>query len=75
MADSAENPISPVDVSKPELTISAPSLNEEPVELDSTPTSPENVRNGRQGSKAEVIAQMSPEEKEVCRRRNLVKCF
>jgi hypothetical protein len=65
MADASETPISPVTASKPELTISAPAVNEEPVELDSTPTSPEKVRLGRRGSKTEVLADLSPEEREV----------
>jgi hypothetical protein len=68
MASASETPISPVGVSKPELTISAPAMNEEPVELDGTPTSAENVRSGlaRRGSKAEVLAELSAEEREVC---------
>ena len=68
MASASETPISPVGVSKPELTISSPAMNEEPVELDGTPTSPENVRSGlvRRGSKAEVLAELSVEEREVC---------
>lgn len=65
MASASETPISPVTDSKPELTISAPSINAEPVELDSTPASPENVRNGRRASKPEALEELSPEEKEV----------
>jgi hypothetical protein len=65
MADASETPISPVTMSKPELTISAPAVNEEPVELDSTPASPEKVRLGRRGSKTEVLGDLSPEEREV----------
>lgn len=61
----SETPISPVGVSKPELTITAASINNEPVELDSTPTSPEKSR--RRGSKAEALEQLAPEEQEVCR--------
>lgn len=68
MASASETPISPVGVSKPELTISAPAMNDEPVELDGTPTSPETARLGlgRRGSKTEVMAELSPEEQEVC---------
>ena len=66
MADASETPISPVGQSKPELTISAPAVNDEPVELDGTPTSPEKVRVvGRRGSKAEDLAGLNPEEREV----------
>jgi hypothetical protein len=67
MASASETPISPVTDSKPELTISAPSINAEPVELDSTPASPENVRNGRRASKPEALEELSPKEKEVGR--------
>ena len=65
MADTSETPISPVTASKPELTISAPAVNDEPVELDATPTSPEKVRSGRRGSKAEALTDLDPEESEV----------
>ena len=65
MSNASETPISPVGVSKPELTISAPAVNDEPVELDGTPTSPETAKSGRRGSKAEVLADLKPEEREV----------
>lgn len=65
MAESSETPISPVAVSKPELTISAPAVNDEPVELDSTPTSADKATPGRRGSKAEGLAELGPEEQEV----------
>ena len=67
MASASETPISPVTGSKPELTISTPSINAEPIELDSSPASPENVRNGRRASKPEALEELSPEEREVCR--------
>lgn len=62
MADTQGTPVSPVGVNKPEISVSAASINNEPVELDSTPTSPEEQRR-RRGSKDDV----SPEEKEVGR--------
>ncbi len=65
MAAASETPISPVGVSKPELTISAPAVNEEPVGLDGTPSSHEKVKTGRRGSKAEGMADLDPEEREV----------
>ena len=65
MAEASETPISPVGVSKPELTISSPAVNDEPVELDGTPTSPEKAKVGRRGSKGEGLADLSPEEREV----------
>lgn len=58
----ASDPISPVGTSKPELTISPPAVNDEPIELDGTPTSPEQLKNGRRRSKQD---DPSPEEKEV----------
>lgn len=58
-------PVSPVGTSKPELTISAPTLNDEPVELDGTPTSPKQLKNARRRSQQD---DPSPEEKEVSRR-------
>ena len=33
----SSDPVSPVGAAKPELTISAPSLNDEPVELEGSP--------------------------------------
>ncbi|KAK3066249.1 hypothetical protein LTR53_017485 [Teratosphaeriaceae sp. CCFEE 6253] len=66
MAANPGVPISPVGVSKPELTLSAASINDEPVELDgvaleSKPTSPEHPRRG---SRADVVEDVSPEERE-----------
>ena len=65
MADASETPISPVGVSKPELTISSPAVNAEPVELDGAPITPEKTRTARRGSKAEELAELSQEEREV----------
>jgi hypothetical protein len=56
--------ISPVTTEKPELIVSAPSINSEPVELDSTPTSPDKVRT-RRASRDELLAELDEEEKEV----------
>jgi len=41
MAATSQEIISPIKAMKPELPLSAPSINPEPVELDSTPASPE----------------------------------
>lgn len=60
MSDAQGTPVSPVGVSKPEISVSAAAINSEPVELDSTPTSPEDLKK-RRGSKEDI----SPEEKEV----------
>jgi len=63
MAD--QTPVSPVGANKPELTVSAPTIevNTEPVELDGTPTSPEALKHRRE-SKADHLAHMSPKEKQ-----------
>ncbi|KAH9826248.1 hypothetical protein Tdes44962_MAKER03632 [Teratosphaeria destructans] len=55
------DPISPVGVSRPELTISPAAINNQPVELDSTPRS---TRDTRRGSRAAVLEDMSPQERE-----------
>jgi len=60
----SEVPISPITASKPELTISPAAVNNEPVELDSTPTSAEKRRRG---SRAMVLQEMSTEERQVQR--------
>ena len=68
MADT-ETPISPVTGNKPELTVSAASVDvnpQEPVELDSTPASPEQVLAMRRGSKGDGLTQLSAEERQVC---------
>ena len=57
--------VSPIRTVKPELPLSAPSINSEPVELDSTPTSPEKLR-ARRASRDELLAELGGEEKEVC---------
>ncbi|KAK3714667.1 hypothetical protein LTR37_007647 [Vermiconidia calcicola] len=65
-----KTPISPVKETKPELTLSAASLNNEPVELDGTPTSPEEMRAARRGSRSDtLVEQQSPEERETRERR------
>jgi len=79
MATSSDPPISPVTASRPELTISAASVNAEPVELDGTPTSPERARTiaSRRGSRPtnlelteEELAGMTVEERQ--RREELI---
>lgn len=73
MASSSEQtPISPVKFNKPELTISAAAINNEPIELDSTPLSAEDLRMARRGSKAAALEALDAEkglsssEREVC---------
>lgn len=71
MADSNQTPISPVrEANKPELTFSAASVevNQEPVELDSTPVQDhaQLQQSGRRGSKAAALEGLSAEERVVC---------
>lgn len=65
MATASQDVISPITTEKPELVVSAASINSEPVELDSTPASPEKVR-ARRASRDELLAELDEEEKEVC---------
>jgi hypothetical protein len=65
MSTSNDQIVSPIDTAKPEFIISAQSINAEPVELDSTPTSPEKVR-ARRASRDELLAELGEAEKEVC---------
>lgn len=58
----SDAPVSPVIASKPELTISPAAVNNEPVELDSTPASAEKRRRG---SRATGLQEMSTEERQV----------
>jgi len=67
MSASSEQVVSPVDTEKPEFVISAQSINAEPVELDSTPTSPEKVR-ARRASRDELLAELGEKEKKVSMR-------
>lgn len=71
MADT-ELPISPINASKPELTLSAASLNDHPIELDSTPISPQRAKQAasRRGSRDDI----SPEEQEVRARCGFLLC-
>jgi hypothetical protein len=64
MATSSDQVVSPIDTAKPEFIISAQSINAEPVELDSTPTSPEKLR-ARRASRDELLAELGDAEKEV----------
>lgn len=67
-----ETPISPVSASRPQLTISAAAINNEPVELDSTPISDDKAKFSRRGSKAVALDALtaerglSGEERAVC---------
>ena len=61
----SQEPISPVVTTRPELTISAAALNDEPVELDGTPASPALSKNGRPSSKQD---NPSPEDQKVINR-------
>ena len=71
MDRSNETPISPVTASKPgpQFTLSAASINNEPIELDSTELSPEM---GRRRSDAVALEELhakhglNPEERKVC---------
>jgi hypothetical protein len=65
MATTDQEIISPIKTVKPEHPLSAPSINPEPVELDSTPASPEKMRI-RRASRDELLAELDGEEKEVC---------
>lgn len=64
MATTSQDIISPIKTVKPELPLSAPSINSEPVELDSTPASPEKIR-ARRASRDELLAELGGEAKEV----------
>ncbi|KAL9532089.1 hypothetical protein SMMN14_04703 [Sphaerulina musiva] len=44
MGSSSETPVSPLATRGPDLTFTIPAINAQPVELDSTPTSPEKTR-------------------------------
>lgn len=64
MATASQDIISPIKTENPELIFSAPSINAAPIELDSTPASPDKVR-ARRASRDELLAELSGEEKEV----------
>lgn len=68
MAASTQEIVSPIRTDRPELTLSAASINAEPVELDSTPASPDKVR-ARRASRDELLAELGGEQKEVCNMR------
>jgi hypothetical protein len=52
---SAQDLVSPVGNTKPAFVISSAAINAEPVELDSTPASTDQVRLARRGSKAMAL--------------------
>lgn len=64
MTTSNDEVVSPVATERPELIISAASINSEPVELDSVPASPSKVR-ARRVSRDELLAELDGVEKEV----------
>lgn len=64
MSSSTDEVVSPVATERPQLIISAASINSEPVELDSVPASPAKVR-ARRASRDELLAELGGEEKEV----------
>lgn len=63
MATTAD-PISPVRGDRPELRIDAAPINNEPVELDGTPTTPSTLRARAEGSISEPTM-ITDEEKKV----------
>jgi hypothetical protein len=70
---SANDLVSPVGNAKPAFVISSAAINAEPVELDSTPASTDQVRLARRGSKAMALDAIEADkiargaEVEVCR--------
>ncbi|EMC95305.1 hypothetical protein BAUCODRAFT_149308 [Baudoinia panamericana UAMH 10762] len=62
MASVSAEPVSPVRLVKPELTLSAAPINNEPVELDSTPTS---SLEHRRNSRADTLEDMTSEDREA----------
>lgn len=76
MATASQDIVSPIRTEKPELIFSAPSINSEPVELDSTPASADKMR-ARRASRDELLAELGGEEKEVCipARSDIFQCF
>ncbi|KAK0269264.1 hypothetical protein LTR91_015004 [Friedmanniomyces endolithicus] len=61
MANASGVPISPVGKSNPQFTLSAAAINNEPVELDGEPASPEHHHHH---SKADALEGLSPQERE-----------
>ncbi|KAI5365929.1 hypothetical protein Slin15195_G074570 [Septoria linicola] len=64
MASNSETPISPITTRAPGLTVPVPAVNEFPVELDSTPTSPEKVRRSSRAALDEAASSLSAAERE-----------
>ncbi|KAF2164130.1 hypothetical protein M409DRAFT_25477 [Zasmidium cellare ATCC 36951] len=61
-SSSDQTPISPIKFTRPELTISAAAINNEPIELDGTSISPDELRLARRGSKADALAALEAEK-------------
>lgn len=56
----SSDPVSPVGAAKPELTISAPALNDEPVELEGSPIAARQATSAdRNNESGDVTAQES----------------
>lgn len=66
MASNDETIVSPVTTRAPDLTASIAAVNAQPVELDSTPTSPEKVRRSSRAIALEQAeTKLTPAEQEV----------
>lgn len=59
MASSSETPVSPIATRTPDLTFTIPAINAQPVELDSTPTSPDKARRLAAAASGQVDASPS----------------
>ncbi|GIZ43649.1 hypothetical protein CKM354_000686600 [Cercospora kikuchii] len=65
MASNDETIVSPVTTRAPDLTASIAAVNAQPVELDSTPTSPEKVRRSFRATALEQAeTKLTPAEQE-----------
>ncbi|KAF2217984.1 hypothetical protein CERZMDRAFT_92613 [Cercospora zeae-maydis SCOH1-5] len=64
MASDPDTIVSPVTTRAPELTASIAAVNAQPVELDSTPASPENMRRSSRVNALEAQMKLGPAEQE-----------
>jgi len=56
----SSDPVSPVGAAKPELTISAPALNDEPIELEGSPIAARQAKSAdRNNESGDLAAQES----------------
>ncbi|OQN99482.1 hypothetical protein B0A48_14460 [Cryoendolithus antarcticus] len=60
----ADELVSPVTTERPILTLTSASINTEPVELESTPISPDKVKAMPRTSRDDLLRDMSPEDVE-----------